>query len=84
MKQMDLAGCDQLRSEIELRVVKAGLKQAAEPQILYLAPATRFVAEFLGQAAFLPASVTGTGSAESRAMISRSAVNGTPFWTASS
>jgi len=43
-------------------VMNAGrLEQAAEPQMLYLAPATRFVAEFIGQASFLPASVTGAG-----------------------
>ncbi|HEU5100542.1 MAG TPA: ABC transporter ATP-binding protein [Roseiflexaceae bacterium] len=43
-------------------VMSAGrLEQAAEPQMLYLAPATRFVAEFIGQASFLPACVTGAG-----------------------
>jgi iron(III) transport system ATP-binding protein len=37
------------------------LEQAAEPQTLFLAPATRFVAEFIGHASFLPASVTDAG-----------------------
>jgi iron(III) transport system ATP-binding protein len=37
------------------------LEQAAEPQTLFLAPATRFVAEFIGLASFLPASVTDAG-----------------------
>jgi iron(III) transport system ATP-binding protein len=43
-------------------VMNAGrLEQAAEPQMLYLAPSTRFVAEFIGQASFLPACVTDAG-----------------------
>jgi iron(III) transport system ATP-binding protein len=43
-------------------VMNAGrLEQAAEPQILYQAPATRFVAEFIGHASFLPACVTAAG-----------------------
>jgi iron(III) transport system ATP-binding protein len=37
------------------------LEQAAEPQTLFLAPATRFVAAFIGHAAFLPAAVTDAG-----------------------
>jgi iron(III) transport system ATP-binding protein len=45
-------------------VMYAGrLEQAAEPQALFLKPATRFVAEFIGDASFLPASVTDTGLA---------------------
>jgi iron(III) transport system ATP-binding protein len=43
-------------------VMHAGrLEQVAEPQLLYLAPATRFVAEFMGQASFLPAAVSSAG-----------------------
>jgi iron(III) transport system ATP-binding protein len=37
------------------------LEQAAEPQTLFLAPATRFVAAFIGHASFLPAWVTDAG-----------------------
>jgi iron(III) transport system ATP-binding protein len=37
------------------------LEQAALPQDLFLAPASRFVAEFVGIAAFLPATVTADG-----------------------
>lgn len=43
-------------------IMHAGkLEQADLPQQLYLAPASRFVAEFLGQASFLPAQVTNNG-----------------------
>jgi iron(III) transport system ATP-binding protein len=43
-------------------VMRAGrLEQVAEPPELYLAPATRFVAEFVGTAAFLPAVVAEAG-----------------------
>jgi iron(III) transport system ATP-binding protein len=38
-----------------------GLEQVDEPQGLYLAPATRFVAEFIGLASFVPASVADAG-----------------------
>lgn len=45
-------------------IMHAGkLEQADLPQQLYLAPASRFVAEFLGQASFLPAQVTPKGLA---------------------
>jgi iron(III) transport system ATP-binding protein len=37
------------------------LEQAADPQTLFLTPATRFVAEFIGHASFLPATVTDVG-----------------------
>ncbi|MFO7167456.1 MAG: ABC transporter ATP-binding protein [Chloroflexota bacterium] len=43
-------------------VMNAGhLEQAAEPEALFAAPATRFVAEFIGQASFVPAAVTENG-----------------------
>ena len=43
-------------------VMSAGrLEQAAAPQELFLAPATRFVAEFIGTASFVRASVTNSG-----------------------
>jgi iron(III) transport system ATP-binding protein len=43
-------------------VMSAGrLEQAAVPEALFLAPATRFVAEFIGQASFVPASVAEGG-----------------------
>jgi iron(III) transport system ATP-binding protein len=43
-------------------VMRAGrLEQVDEPQALYLAPATRFVAEFIGLASFLPAAVADDG-----------------------
>jgi iron(III) transport system ATP-binding protein len=43
-------------------VMNAGyLEQLAEPQALFLAPATRFVAEFIGLASFLPASIMEQG-----------------------
>jgi iron(III) transport system ATP-binding protein len=45
-----------------IAVMNAGrIEQAAEPQTLFLAPATRFVAEFIGLASFLPASVDDGG-----------------------
>lgn len=37
------------------------LEQAAAPPELFLAPATRFVAEFIGVASFLPATITARG-----------------------
>lgn len=37
------------------------LEQAAEPETLFRAPATRFVAEFVGRASFIPASVDANG-----------------------
>jgi iron(III) transport system ATP-binding protein len=43
-------------------VMNAGrLEQVAEPQSLFLAPATRFVAEFVGIASFVAARVVDTG-----------------------
>jgi iron(III) transport system ATP-binding protein len=43
-------------------VMRAGrLEQVAEPPGLYLAPASRFVAQFIGTAAFLPATVVEAG-----------------------
>ena len=43
-------------------VMRAGrLEQAAEPPALFLAPASRFVAEFIGQATFLPATASPAG-----------------------
>ena len=43
-------------------VMRAGrLEQVDAPQALYLAPATRFVAEFIGLASFLPAAVAQDG-----------------------
>jgi iron(III) transport system ATP-binding protein len=53
-------------------VMHAGrIEQAAEPQALFLAPATRFVAEFIGDASFLPASVTNTGLATEIGFVSQ-------------
>jgi iron(III) transport system ATP-binding protein len=43
-------------------VLHAGrLEQVAAPEELYLAPASRFVAEFMGAAFFLPATITPSG-----------------------
>jgi iron(III) transport system ATP-binding protein len=45
-------------------VMRAGrLEQVATPQELFLAPASRFVAEFIGIASFLPAACTPAGLA---------------------
>ncbi|MBP1466759.1 ABC transporter ATP-binding protein [Candidatus Chloroploca sp. M-50] len=47
-----------------IAVMHAGrLEQLARPQELFLAPATRFIAEFIGIAAFIPATVTPAGLA---------------------
>lgn len=43
-------------------VMRAGqLEQVAAPEELFLQPATRFVAEFVGAASFVPASLTSAG-----------------------
>lgn len=43
-------------------VMEAGrMEQVAEPEALFRAPATRFVAEFVGTASFIPAALDGHG-----------------------
>lgn len=43
-------------------VMEAGrMEQVAEPEALFRAPATRFVAEFIGSASFIPAALDGRG-----------------------
>jgi iron(III) transport system ATP-binding protein len=62
-------------------IMNAGrLEQAAEPEALYLAPATRFVAEFIGHASFLHASVTDAGLDTELGLVPQSvnAPRGTP------
>ena len=63
-------------------VMRAGrLEQVAEPSGLFLAPATRFVAEFMGTASFLPATVAEAGVATAIGLLPQHvpAPGGTPL-----